>query len=56
MEFYNEKKSVITPASIGDGKVCTVVKDIISCNSGTQLQGCGGGTCFNFGTCQTGSC
>lgn len=55
MELYSSMSTAVTPLSVGDGKVCTIVKVAVSCSGG------GGNTsqtnCYSMnGTCTNGSC
>ena len=50
MNFYDGDAS-LAPASVGDGKVCSIVKTAINCSGGGSQT-----NCPTFGNCTQGSC
>lgn len=52
MKLYSDSPTSITPLSVGDGKVCSIVKTAINCSGGSTTQN----NCYSPGNCTQGSC
>lgn len=50
--YFGLPAPTVTPLSVGDGKVCTIVKTAINCSGGGTTQT----NCPSIGNCTQGSC
>lgn len=51
MDFFSNPGMEISPTSIGDGKVCSIVKTAINCSGSSSNT-----NCPTIGSCTQGSC